>query len=323
MHNLNSMVQMLKAAGEITRLRLLALLSHGELSVKDMTQILDQSQPRISRHLKLLSDAGIVERHAEGAWAYFALVGQGDAAGLVQNLIAELDFDDAQLGADAAQLKSLRDQQRQQAADYFAGVAQDWDALRGLHVPEAAVEAAIARHAKSPAHLLIDLGTGTGRMLELLAPHYKQGIGIDSSREMMAVARAKLSDAGISHGHIRHGDIVDLGDYAGQADRIIIHQVLHYFDDPGIILKSATQALNASGEMLIVDFAPHNLEFLRDEHAHRRLGLSQDQMRIWAQAAGLHVARFEDFPHGEGADGLTVCLWVLKNQSNNNEVKTQ
>lgn len=317
MQKLDSMVQMLKAAGESTRLRLLVLLARGELSVKDMTEILDQSQPRISRHLKLLTESGLVERHAEGAWAYFALAVQGGAADFLRQIATDLDINDAQLQQDADRLDQLRTAQRQQAAGYFAEVAESWDALRSLHVPEEAVEAAVLRYAAKTVDVTIDLGTGTGRMLELLADTYKIGVGIDSSREMIAVARAKLSDADIGHAHIRLGDLVDLTGYKGQADRLIIHQVLHYFDDPGQILKSAAQVLKPSGEMIIVDFAPHKLEFLRDQHAHRRLGLSQEQMQGWAQAAGLKVQTFEDFPNGASAEGLTVRLWVLRAQTTN------
>lgn len=316
MSELKFIVKMLKAAGETTRLRLLALLAMGELSVKDMTEILEQSQPRISRHLKLLADAGLVVRHAEGAWAYFALAEDGVAAELARQLVADLDENDAQLRGDFVRLQNVRAAQGDQAAAYFAEVAESWDMLRGLHVPEAAVEAAIQRHfGQSKVGLLLDLGTGTGRMLELLADSYGRGIGIDSSREMIAVARAKLAAADIGHAHIRLGDIVDLQEYRVQADRIIIHQVLHYFDDPGLMIKAAAAALKPGGEIVVVDFAPHDLEFLRADHAHRRLGLSRGQMELWARNAGLEVTGFEDFPNAEDAEGLTVCLFMLNGLS--------
>jgi ArsR family transcriptional regulator len=159
--------------------------------------------------------------------------------------------------------------------------------------------------------LLLDLGTGTGRMLELLKDHYRRGIGIDASREMLAVARAKLAAANIGAAQVRLGDIADLDASAGRADLIVIHQVLHYFDDPGRILSQAAQALKPGGEMLIVDFAPHALEFLRTEHAHRRLGLAEGQMAAWARAAGLRVVKLTAFPPTHDAEGLTVCLWRL------------
>lgn len=317
MSGLDPLVQILKAAGEVTRLRLLALLLEGELSVKDLTAILEQSQPRISRHLRLLSDAGLIERHAEGAWAYFCLARAGDGIELVHQIVARLDGADGDVAADLVRLEALRESQRRTAAAYFAKVADSWDLLRSLHVPEEAVESAIIAEAdREKVGLLLDLGTGTGRMLELLADRYQSGIGIDSSREMLAVARARLTDAHIVHAAIRHGDIADLRDYKTSADLVILHQVLHYFDDPGQMLQVARQTLKPGGRMIVVDFAPHELEFLRKEHAHRRLGISTGQVQTWAQAASLSVTAFQDFPSEDGADGLTVCLWTLKDDTN-------
>ncbi|HVX81778.1 MAG TPA: metalloregulator ArsR/SmtB family transcription factor [Devosiaceae bacterium] len=310
MAELGALVGVLRAAGEGTRLRLLALLADGEHTVKDLTEILGQSQPRISRHLKLLADSRLIDRHAEGAWAYYRLA-QGEAAELVHWLIARLDPADPDRARDRARLDWVRANQQKQAAAYFAKVAESWDVLRKLHVPDAAVEAAILEALGArQVDFLLDLGTGTGRMLELLAPHYRRGIGIDSSREMLAVARAKLAASGIAHAQVRLGDISNLDAALGRADLIVIHQVLHYFDDPGRLLAEIRPSLKPSGEMLIVDFAPHELEFLRTHHAHRRLGLSEMQMAEWAHAAGLAVASFKTLPPADDA-GLTVCLWRL------------
>ena len=180
------------------------------------------------------------------------------------------------------------------------------------HVPEAAVEAAMLETLEGRvADLLVDLGTGTGRMLEVLAPRFRRGIGVDSSREMLAVARARLAAAGLTHAQVRLGDIAALDPAIGPADVITIHQVLHYFDDPGRMLAQARRLLRPGGEILIVDFAPHDLEFLRTEHAHRRLGLSREQMNAWADAAGLDVRAVQEFPSNTSDRGLTVCLWHL------------
>ena len=202
------------------------------------------------------------------------------------------------------------------AAEYFAKVADSWDLLRSLHVSEEAVEAAIlAAIGERVVDLLIDLGTGTGRMLELLSGHYRRGVGIDASREMIAVARAKLAASSVNHAQVRLGDISDLDPSAGKADLILIHQVLHYFDDPGRVLLQARRDLKPGGEMLIVDFAPHGLEFLRTHHAHRRLGLSEPHMAAWARTAGLGVSSFSSFPPTKAVEGLTVCLWRLTDQN--------
>jgi len=311
MSELNTLVGVLKAAGESTRLRLLRVLAEGDHTVKDLTEILRQSQPRVSRHLKLLADTGLVERHAEGAWAYYGLA-RGPGGDLARSLIERLDPNEPELLRDRQRQIAVREAQQAQAAEYFAKVADSWDVLRSLHVPESAVEAAItAELGERNIDLMVDLGTGTGRMLEVLADSYKRGLGIDSSREMLAVARAKLAGAGISHAQVRLGDITDLDAATGQADVVVLHQVLHYFDDPGRTLAQVRRLLKPGGEVLVIDFAPHELEFLRVEHAHRRLGLSQAQMQGWAEAIGLEVASYKEFPSTNGAQGLTVCLWRL------------
>ncbi len=312
MVGLGKLVNVLKAAGEDTRLRLLALLADGDHSVKDLTEILDQSQPRVSRHLKLLADAGLVQRHAEGAWAYYRLAPDGQGAELARWLTSRVDPNDPDRKRDRARQAEARAEQQAIAADYFAKVADSWDLLKTLHVPEAAVEAAVLAELRGrTVDLLVDLGTGTGRMLEVLAPAYKRGVGVDSSREMLAVARSRLAAAGITHAQVRLGDIGALDPAIGPADVVVIHQVLHYFDDPGRMLAQARRLLKPGGEILIVDFAPHDLEFLRSEHAHRRLGLSREQMQDWAAMAGLHVLAMREFPSDNKDRGLTVCLWHL------------
>ena len=312
MVGLDKLVNVLKAAGEDTRLRLLALLADGDHSVKDLTEILDQSQPRVSRHLKLLADAGLVQRHAEGAWAYYRLAPDGQGAELARWLTARVDPNDPDRKRDRARQAEARAEQQAIAADYFAKVADSWDLLKTLHVPEAAVEAAVlAELGGRTVDLLVDLGTGTGRMLEVLSPAYRRGVGVDSSREMLAVARSRLAAAGISHAQVRLGDIGALDPAIGPADVVVIHQVLHYFDDPGRMLAQARRLLKPGGEILIVDFAPHDLEFLRSEHAHRRLGLSREQMKDWAGMAGLDVLAMREFPSDNKDRGLTVCLWHL------------
>src|SRR5690606_3182451 len=269
-----------------------------------------------SRHLKLLADAGLIERNAEGAWAYYGLAQDGHGAALAEWLIERVDGHDPERRRDIERQQAVRTSQQAQATEYFAKVASSWDLLKTLHVPEAAVEAAVVAALDGrKVETLIDLGTGTGRMLEVLAGSYKRGIGIDSSREMLAVARSRLATAGISHAQVRLGDIGDVELNAGPADVIVIHQVMHYFDDPGRMLAQARRLLKPGGEMIIVDFAPHDLEFLRSEHAHRRLGLSQAQMSGWAAVAVLCVAAVDDFPSDTTDRGVTVCLWRLGDQS--------
>ncbi len=312
MAELEKLVNVLKAAGELTRLRLLALLRAGELSVKDLTDILGQSQPRVSRHLGLLVQAGLVDRNAEGAWAYFRVVDTGEEGAFLQTLLAQIDPEDEIFLRDRRALEKIRRRHQREAEAYFSKVAHSWDSLRKLHVPESAVEDAILRHVGAGrVSQMLDLGTGTGRMLELLAGRYERGLGVDASREMLGVARAKLAGAGISHARVRLGDISRNDRTMPEADLIVLHQVLHYFDDPGRVLARAADWLAADGRMLVVDFAPHGHEFLRERDAHRRLGLSREQMEAWATGGGLKVDHFEEFANESVSEGLVVCLWML------------
>jgi ArsR family transcriptional regulator len=313
---LREFVDILRAAGEITRLRLLSLLSVGELSVKDLTEILDQSQPRVSRHLRLLTESGLVTRHAEGAWAFFRLSDEASAATLVQHLLEQLDTSDPVLQADVMRLDAVQRDHQARAASYFSKVAMDWDRVRSLHAPESAVEDAIVEMMDGvEVNLFIDLGTGTGRMLELLDGHFKKGVGIDSSREMISVARSKFERSGQKSVFVRLGDIAQLDEYRASAELAMLHQVLHHFVDPGQALDSARQTLKPGGKIVVVDFMPHKLEFLREEQAHKRLGLSHEQMHAWANAAGLHVTDSREIPHNKPGGGLTVCIWHLTEQS--------
>ncbi|HZT48129.1 MAG TPA: metalloregulator ArsR/SmtB family transcription factor [Hyphomicrobiaceae bacterium] len=305
-------VSALKAIAEPTRLRLLVLLASGELNVKDLTGILGQSQPRISRHLKLLSEAGLVERAPEGSWVYFRLAEGGQGGGLARLVLAAVDPADPLLVRDRRRVEALRQERDRAAQAYFQAHAGEWDSIRALHVAEAEVEAAIAEIlGPGPFDLLLDLGTGTGRMLELLRDRYRRGLGVDSSPAMLAYARAKLESNGIWHAHVRQGDIYDLtvGDQAASA--VIMHQVMHFLSDPPRAVREAARVLAPGGSLLIVDFAPHELEFLREQFAHERLGFAREQVAHWLADCGLEVMETRDLvPAQGGAAKLTVSMWL-------------
>ncbi len=313
MVELEKFVGELKAAGEVTRLRLLALLAQGELNVKDLTIILEQSQPRISRHLKLLMDNSLIIRHAEGAWAYFGLNYGSEQAQFVYSLISRLDLNDKQLRHDREKLKKLQAEKRKKAKKFFDKIAKDWDEIRSLHISEDKVEEAILSFiGKEKCQLLLDLGTGTGRMLELLKNNYHQAIGIDSSKEMIEIARAKLVANNINNATVRLANIERVDDYYTSANMIILHQVLHYFDDPKKIIFLIANLLTKNGKVLIVDFAPHNFEILRTKYAHQRMGIANEQLRYWAKNASLTVNKFIEIDNNKQQDGLKVCLWLLE-----------
>jgi len=302
----------LKTAGEATRLRILMLIAETELTVSDLTEILRQSQPRLSRHLRLLAEAGLVERFREGSWAFFRLGERGGAADIARALLARLDHDDPTIARDRERLAAVRSARAAAAQNYFRRHAAEWDRIRQLHVADAAVEDAVrAALADKPIRSLLDLGTGTGRMLELFANDIERGLGLDLSSDMLALARARLDRAGLQHCGVRHGDIYDLALPRDSFDVVIIHQVLHFLDDSARAIGEAARVLRPGGRLLVVDFAPHDLEFLREEHAHRRLGFAAETVTQWMQAAGLDVMRVETLPPGPEAK-IAVSLWLAR-----------
>jgi ArsR family transcriptional regulator len=302
-------VGVLRAAGEPTRLRILALLAREELAVLELTRILGQSQPRVSRHLKLLAEAGLVERFPDGAWVFYRLAGAGPTRTLLNQALALIAPADAVLRRDAERLDGVAAERASQAAGYFAENAHRWHEIRSLYVSEAAVEAAILEAAgEGPFRRLVDLGTGAGRMLTLLAPKAESAVGLDLSRQMLNIARTNVAGAGLTACELRHGDIFGTGLAAGEADLVVVHQVLHYLGEPATAVAEAARLVAPGGRLLIVDFAPHDLEFLRAEHRHRRLGFGDDEIEGWLAAAGLGRVRRRSLPPST-AGGLTVKVW--------------
>ena len=289
-------VNQMKAAGDETRIRLLALLQRGERTVKELTEILGQSQPRISRHLKVLAEAGLVSRSPEGSWVYYRL--SDDDAGARSRLGSSRASTQRTRGLQTRQRAPCQPagaESRQAAERYFAEHASRWDAIRSLHVPERQVEAAMLERAgEGPFRAMLDIGTGTGRMLELFAGRYERALGVDLSPAMLAVARANLERAAIKNARVRLGDVMNLPVVRDSFDLVVIHQVLHFLDEPARAIEEAAAALSAGGRLLIVDFAPHQLEYLRESQAHRRLGFSHAQMKQWIAAAGLASKTAED-----------------------------
>ncbi|HZH50647.1 MAG TPA: metalloregulator ArsR/SmtB family transcription factor [Microvirga sp.] len=310
--SLDLTLSVLRAAAEETRMRILALLTEGELSVSDLTDILGQSQPRISRHLKLLVEAGLVERHREGAWAFFRLTDRGAAMRILRPILDSLDRSDPQLLEDRTRLETVRAQRAQAAQAFFSRLAPEWDRIRSLHAPEAVVEAAVLEALGSkPIRNLVDLGTGTGRMLQLLAPRALRTVGLDASHAMLSVARANLEKAGLTRIELRQGDIYAPPFPRDTFDLVVIHQVLHYLDDPARAIREAARLVAPGGRILVVDFAPHNLEFLREAQAHRRLGFAPEQVATWLDEAGLDCPVTRQLaPQKKSHEQLVVSLWL-------------
>ena len=295
-----------QALADPTRLRIIALLRVMELSVGELAQLLGQSQPRVSRHVRILTDSGLVGRRKEGSWVYLQLAEPERTEGLFE-LSAGIDVEAEQLfTGDAARLDTVRHDRAEAARRYFEARAATWDSVRSLHVDDAEIERAIADLlADQPIGALLDIGTGTGRMLELFAPKADSAIGIDRSSEMLRLARVKLDEAGICGASLRQGDMYALPLADRSADSIILHQVLHYAQQPGAAIAEASRVLSPGGQLLVIDFAQHDRAELKEQDAHLRLGFADDAMRGWFSGAGLELDRIERL----GGGALTVILW--------------
>jgi ArsR family transcriptional regulator len=295
-----------QALADPTRLRIAALLRIMELSVGELAQVLGQSQPRVSRHLKILADAGVLDRRKEGSWVFLTLAEPARVEPMFALADAWADpATEALFAADAARIETVRAERAEAANRYFAGHAEVWDQIRSLHVAESEVERAIDDAlGQMPLGCLVDVGTGTGRMIELFGPRASQAIGIDRSSDMLRVARVKLEAAGISSS-LRQGDMyaLPLGDQS--ADTIVIHQVLHYAHSPAAAIAEAGRVLVPGGTLLVVDFAAHDREELRATDAHIRLGFEDEVMAAWFASARLDVDEVRHLKGGE----LTVTLW--------------
>lgn len=308
----------IKACGDPTRLRLIALLVGNELTVSELIEILGQSQPRVSRHLKVLVEAGLVTRFAEGTWAFYRLSDNEMGNALTTSLIDLIPSGDETHLRDVDRLAAVKRARARAASAYFRENAREWDAIRSLHTDEAKVEKAILEMlGKSRLGEVLDIGTGTGRILQVLAPLSERGLGVDVSTEMLAIARANLDQADIDNCRVQGGNMYSLDLPNESFDFVVLHQVLHYADDPIAVLGEAGRLLRPGGRLLVVDFAPHKLEHLRTEHAHRRLGFSDTEVAGWLRQSGFKTIRNEHLKGGE----LTVAIWLAKRQASRARAK--
>lgn len=306
---MHAAIDIFRALGDPTRLRIIHLLRAMELAVGEIAQVVGQSQPRVSRHVRILAESGLVERRKEGNWVFLRLGKGGDVAPFIA-LFDQLEPSEAERlwqAADLARLAAVRADRARAAESYFAEHADEWDAIRSLHVAEADVEAAMtALLGREPIGHLLDIGTGTGRMIELFGGAARAVTAIDRSPDMLRLARAKLpEDAGDKYALLL-GDFLDLPLEPGSVDTVVLHQVLHYAQAPEQVIAQAARVTALDGRVLIADFAAHEREELRLRDQHARLGFSDEQMESWFAAVGLVLDRVETLPGHE----LTVQLWL-------------
>lgn len=323
MMQLAVLVSQMRAIAEPSRLRVLALLRLGDLSVGEMSAVMAQSQPRLSRHLKFLTEAGFVERHPEGTWVFYRLSRSGPIQSLAASLLAMLDPDDPVIARDVERLHAIRRERTLQAQAYFARMSQGIEAIQRLHVDPERVQVSMERALGAGKFgFAVDVGTGTGAMLEVLAKVAGHVEGIDLSHQMLTIARARLTERRLENVSVRYGDAQDMPFAAASVDLMTVHQVLHFLDQPERLFAEAARVLRPGGRLIVIDFEPHGIETLRTDHAHRRLGFPEADIRSWAEAAGLTLIGSEPVL-GEPARGartlattpapaITTRIWTAQ-----------
>lgn len=311
----NQLLNILRAAGEPTRLRILSLCASGDLTVGELTLIIDQSQPSVSRHLKLLCDAHLLERHQEGTSAFFHIPSRGEIATFTRFLIGSINPKDPNALRDRRKFDAVKAGRAERANTYFRENAEAWDQIRSLHIDEEVVETAVLSMLPvNKSGNLLDVGTGTGRMLQLLGHKFDEAVGIDLSRDMLSVARNNLSPEKYPNCSVRQGNMYQLPFADRSFTDVVLHMVLHFSDEPIEAIAEASRVLRPSGNLYIIDFLPHTLEKFREQHAHRRLGFPNNEITDWCNAAGLTIVENRLL---EG-NPLTVSIWKME-RSNQQE----
>ncbi|HEX2525861.1 MAG TPA: metalloregulator ArsR/SmtB family transcription factor [Geminicoccus sp.] len=300
----------LAAAADPSRLRLLAVCAQGEWTVSELVQVMGQSQPRISRHLKILAEAGLLDRFREGSWVFYRRAQEGEGARLARSICRQLPMDDGTLVLDRRRLEVVREARRRAAEAWFDHRAQAWDEEHELNAAQSkAIDAALlGLFAGVSTPSLLDIGTGTGRVLQLLASRIGYGLGVDVAQDMLKIARANLDRREARNCQVRHGDMYQLPLPDASFAAVTFHQVLHFADDPFAALSEARRVLAPDGRIIVVDLARHEREELRQDRQHRRLGFSDGEMTNWLSELGLAMEAPVRVP---GKD-LTVVLWSAR-----------
>lgn len=305
----------IRALADPTRLRIMRLLSRMELAVGELAHVLGQSQPRVSRHVAILCDSGLAERRREGSWIFLrqtiSVVSEDGLDAALAGLLDAAEDNDAEFAvtcqADRRHLAVVRAAREKNAADYFARHADEWDHLRSMNTPAAEVEAALQGMLQGQAlGQLLDIGTGTGRIAQLLADNSDHVVGLDKSPEMLRLARVRLQDLPAAKWELRQGDFAALPFRTDSFDTVILHQVLHYAPEPALPLAEAARVCRPGGRIVIVDLAAHGNEELRERHAHARLGFTDEQIGGWLGAHGFIPGEPAMLP---GQD-LSTKIWI-------------
>lgn len=273
-----SSVSALRAAAESTRLRLLALLARAELTVGEICEILGQSQPRVSRHLKLLCDVGLLDRFREQLWVYYRAPASGESRDIVWQLLALVDEQDDVLRRDRRRMEEVIAERGRRAANHLA--AEEPEAPKSSDVVDSAV---LEELASEPIGALLDVGTGSGHMLQLLGAKATRAIGVDISGEALRLARTKVHGAGLGHCELQRGDMYDLPFAAPLFDTVVAERVLASAERPLVALVEISRTLKHGGRVVVIE----DFDSLIAASPANPIATLRD----WFTKAGLEVSR--------------------------------
>jgi DNA-binding transcriptional ArsR family regulator len=271
-----SAVSALRAAAEPTRLRLLALLARAELTVGELCDVIGQSQPRVSRHLKLLCDADLLDRVREQLWVYYRVPASGAGRETVAQLLALIDENDDVLRRDRRRMEEVIAERGRRAADELP----DEQAAETSEVIDATV---LDELAAEPIGALLDVGTGSGHILKLLGAKASRAVGIDISSDALKVARTKVHSAGLSHCELQRGDMYDLPFAAPLFDTVVAERVLAGAERPVLALAEICRTLKHGGRAIVIE----DFDALTAASSANPIAT----LREWFAKAGLEISR--------------------------------
>tara|TARA_Y100000590_G_scaffold470770_1_gene669895 strand:- start:22065 stop:23030 length:966 start_codon:yes stop_codon:yes gene_type:complete len=318
--NIKDHNKIFSALADETRLRIVNILSNCELNVQDLVSVLSQSQPRVSRHLKILDEANLIERIKEGNWVFCKLISSEGIRPII-DYVSKTKKNNSDIYTRDQKKLSLLIKNRAREANYYFNRIESEDASIGEYnisdnIIDQKIISIIEKNIKLPLSDIIDLGTGSGKILSLLSGSYLHGIGIDNNPNMLKMARSRFKQQGIQNCDLTFGDITDLSLKENNADLVVLHQVMHYFDDPNILISQAARLLMRDKYILVVDFDSHSNESLRKRFSHRRLGFSDEQIiNIFEKYNCILIDKDSGASNRlKNVEGLVCKIWLGKKQ---------
>jgi ArsR family transcriptional regulator len=284
---MDALQKVFKTFSDPTRVRVLALLEQEELAVQELMDALGMAQSRVSRHLAILREAGLLEDRRDGTYVFyrFAVPAEGPWREAWELVRRELATDPVRQ-RDRAALAQVMEARAARTRSFFDAVGPEWDALRKVFDDDVLRARAGARLV-DPRTVVADVGTGTGILAVELARLGLRVVAVDHSARMLAAARSKLEAEGLSGVELRQGEASALPIGDAEVDAAIVHMVLHYLPSPGEAIREMARVVRPGGVVVIVDFVPHEHEWMRQELGVTWLGFAWDEVRGWLGEADL------------------------------------